>query len=432
MGSNVAIIGAGPAGLGLALALARRGTSRTITVYDLAEDHATAPRYNPDRSYTIDITGHGARTLEYLDVASRFNRELIKFAGIRGVCLGKDEPWVGPGWTGSRGDICRTLMAEIKEKHPGKVNFLFETEAHVTDIDGGRLVARTKAGKDEVEARYDLIVACDGAGSMARRAMADQVPEFTVEKAHVNNYCTMIHFDQNTEDLDPQWLYVFNLDPLVVGGAISGDGGPSDPKWFCQVGFSHNKTFADAAEAKAVLHKAVPAILRYVSDSEVAAFSKRSCAHIGRAATCNMLSAGRLVLVGDAGGPFPPVGQGINAALEASMVLDQCLAQAESEGKDVRDAAAAYTKAWLPEAHGVSWIAQRVEFGNPWKMGLVLAAVLGGFSVLNDAKKGDRKWSELARRAQARQAVLINSGYLLLGAAGATAAAMLYLKLRKQ
>lgn len=114
MGSSVAIIGAGPAGLGLALALARRGTSRTITVYDLAEDHATAPRYNPDRSYTIDITGHGARTLEYLDVANRFNRELIKFAGIRGVCLGKDEPWVGPGWTGSRGDICRTLMAEIK------------------------------------------------------------------------------------------------------------------------------------------------------------------------------------------------------------------------------------------------------------------------------------------------------------------------------
>lgn len=112
MVKSVAIIGAGPAGLALALALARRGQGSTV--YDRAEDHDTAPRYNPDRSYTIDITGHGARALRYLDVTARFDKELIKFAGIRAVFLNKDEPWEGPGWTGSRGDICRTLMAECK------------------------------------------------------------------------------------------------------------------------------------------------------------------------------------------------------------------------------------------------------------------------------------------------------------------------------
>jgi 2-polyprenyl-6-methoxyphenol hydroxylase-like FAD-dependent oxidoreductase len=112
--SSVAIIGAGPAGLALALSLARRGSGGDVVVFDRAEDHDTAPRYNPDRSYTIDITGHGARALEYMGVTRRFDKELIKFRGIRIKALAKDEPWDGPGWTGSRGDICRTLLSECK------------------------------------------------------------------------------------------------------------------------------------------------------------------------------------------------------------------------------------------------------------------------------------------------------------------------------
>lgn len=40
------------------------------------------------------------------------------------------------------------------------------------------------------------------------------------EKVHVNNYCTMVHFDQNTAELDPEWLYAFSVDPFVVGGTF--------------------------------------------------------------------------------------------------------------------------------------------------------------------------------------------------------------------
>ena len=51
-----------------------------------AEDHETAARYNPDRSYTIDITGHGARALDYLGVAHRFDEQLIKLPGRAFTC----------------------------------------------------------------------------------------------------------------------------------------------------------------------------------------------------------------------------------------------------------------------------------------------------------------------------------------------------------
>lgn len=417
---SVAILGAGPAGLCLALALARRDAASAITVYDKAEDHATAPRFNPDRSYTIDITGHGVRALDYLGVTERFDKELIKFKGIRGLIPGlrRDEPWEGPGWTGSRGDICRTLMAECKEKFPGRVQFLFETEAEVEDVYRGTVAATSAAGKQVKVTRqdFDLVVACDGAGSAARRALASY-PGFKQEKVHLSNYCTMVHFDQNTAELEPEWLHAFSMDPLVVAGAINGEAGPKDPRWFCMVGFDHEHSFRDAADARAHLKRTVPAILPFISDKEIEAFSRRACSHIGRAATCNTFNAERLVLVGDAGNPFPPVGQGINAALEASMVLDQCLARAESQGQDVRGAAAAFTQAWLPEARAVSWIAQRVEFGNRLKMGLVLGGILGGVSVLSDAKKATVKWSEIAEAAKRRQRLLLYGMYCALGAA---------------
>lgn len=32
-----------------------------------------APRFNPDRSYTIDISGHGLRALRHIDACSYFD-----------------------------------------------------------------------------------------------------------------------------------------------------------------------------------------------------------------------------------------------------------------------------------------------------------------------------------------------------------------------
>lgn len=59
--ANIAFVGGGPASLVAATALARRGV-RT-TVFERDEHPEVAPRFNPDRSYTIDISGHGYRAL---------------------------------------------------------------------------------------------------------------------------------------------------------------------------------------------------------------------------------------------------------------------------------------------------------------------------------------------------------------------------------
>src|SRR5438034_2042404 len=112
--AEIAIVGGGPAGLVLAIALARRGIRSTVFERDAHPE--LAPRFNPDRSYTIDISGHGLRALRHIDACSYFDDRLIRFKGLK-IPGGRTEEWTLPGWTGSRGDILRALMALLEERY---------------------------------------------------------------------------------------------------------------------------------------------------------------------------------------------------------------------------------------------------------------------------------------------------------------------------
>jgi 2-polyprenyl-6-methoxyphenol hydroxylase-like FAD-dependent oxidoreductase len=402
MSKSIAILGAGPAGLTSALALARRGGFE-ITVYEQEEDHMTAPRFNPDRSYTIDITGHGLKALKYCDATDRFDKELLQFKGIKIRALYKTDEWEGQGWTGSRGDICRALQAEIKSKHPRAVKFQFKTQVCVEDVFDGKLSLTPETGS-VTKKQFDLVIGSDGAGGASRDALS-KLPGFKVTSNQASNYCMMLHFDLPAADtLDARYLEVFCFDPFVVAGAINGPNGPQTARWFCMIGFSSPTTFASVEEAKTYLtKKAGKDIFQYVSDKELSEFIKRPCNNIGRAKTCSSLHAGKVVMVGDSGNPFPPIGQGINCAMEAAMVLDKCIGDCVSKGQRLEYAAAAFTEQWKPEADSINWLARRCDFGDQFKMFLVKIAIAGGFSALSDAKKEDKTYKECADVARGRQ-----------------------------
>jgi kynurenine 3-monooxygenase len=54
-----------------------------VTVFEKGDDYMSIPTFNPNRSYTIDITGHGAKAMEYINASDRMDKELIKFNGMR-------------------------------------------------------------------------------------------------------------------------------------------------------------------------------------------------------------------------------------------------------------------------------------------------------------------------------------------------------------
>lgn len=395
--ANIGIVGGGPAAIVFAIALARRGIATTIFERDLHPDEA--PRFQPDRSYTIDTSGHGLRALRHIDATAYFDERVNKFKGLK--VLGKfTEEWTEPGWTGSRGDILRALMAIVKDRHSDQVAFHFESNVTAVDVANGTVTTEPKSGEPTTHA-FDWVVGSDGAGSVVRRALEEQLPEFTVVTKSYPMYCTMIELDRLDSQLDKHYLHMFSVKPFVVAGAIRGDAGPDSSRWFCAVCTKDELRFSSPDEATRYLQTRSPRVLEFASDDSVAAFSKRTCYHIGRSLTCSQLYGGKAVLLGDAAAPFPPIGQGLNAALESSMILDQCVVEAGCSPTQVLDAAKLYDGKWRHEAAAAAWVAERHLAENSLhSLRAWFTHKVFGFSVVGETKRSDIPYSEVRRKAE--------------------------------
>ena len=391
--SGIAIVGGGPAGLVAAIALARRGIQTTIFERDVNPEEAA--RFNPDRSYTIDITGHGLRALRHIDVTSYFDARMLAFKGIQYQGKVVDE-WTEPGWTGSRGDIVRALTAPITDHYQDHVEFEFGSRVTALDVHAGELTYESD-GDRTVTRRFNLIIGADGAGSVVRRSIHDQVEGFTVETRSIPNYVTMIELDRVADRLHKNYLQALSIRHFCVAGAIKGDDGSATPRWFCAVGSKEELQLSSAGEARRYLEKVCPPIVDMTSEKRVAAFAERTSYHVGQSATCSQLHGGRAVLLGDAAAPFPPIGQGVNAAMESAMVLDESYGE---PGMDPRIAAARYSAAWKPESDAVTWISERVLFDNPLNTLRSTVTMALGVNVVGQAKSATVPYSVARERAR--------------------------------
>ncbi len=163
--ARIGIVGGGPAALVMAIALARRGISTRVFERDLHPE--SAPRFHPDRSYTIDTSGHGLRALRHIDATSVFDERVNRFKGIK--ILGRiSEEWTEPGWTGSRGDYLRALMAIVNDRHQDKIALHFESNVTAIDVLAGSVTTQPKLGPATTHT-FDLLIGADGAGSLAAR-----------------------------------------------------------------------------------------------------------------------------------------------------------------------------------------------------------------------------------------------------------------------
>ncbi|MEO0440672.1 MAG: FAD-dependent monooxygenase, partial [Pseudomonadota bacterium] len=270
MTGKIAIIGCGPAGIMSAISFARRGVE--TVVIEANGDPSTAPSYNPDRSYAIDVTGHGLNAIAHIDAVEDFDWELIRFKGID-AGKGGIHPWDEPGWIGSRGDIMRVLMKIIGEKYSKFVTFQFNSPVTGIDFETGSLTWSSKIDGQTFSGKYDLVIAADGGGSIIRKKAEQDVAGFALTYRDASYYCKMIALDNAGGELDETHLHVLNLKYPCVAGAINGPDGKEDPIWFCQVPFSSKKDFRDVEAARSFLAKNSPKILELASDQAVETFS---------------------------------------------------------------------------------------------------------------------------------------------------------------
>ena len=393
----IGIVGGGPSSLVMAIALARRGVSSTVFERDPHPE--LAPRFHPDRSCTIDISGHGLRALRHIDATNYFDERVNRFKGIK-LLDRISEDWTEPGWTGSRGDILRALMAVVKDRHQAAITFHFDTTVTAIDTRAGTVTAGPASGAVSTH-RFDWVIGGDGAGSVVRRALEEQVPGFTVAKKSFPMFCTMIELDRVGEQLDKGYLHMFSVRPFVVAGAIRGESGPDSARWFCAVCTNKKLEFKSPDEAHAYFRNGSPRVLEFASADPVAAFARRASVHIGRTLTCSQYYGGKAVLLGDAAAPFPPIGQGLNAALESSMVLDQSVGETGTSPDQLLEAASRYGAKWKPEADAVAWVAERHLAENVFQnLRAAISQMVFGLSLVGECKRSDIPYTEAKRKAK--------------------------------
>ncbi|MCU1687459.1 MAG: symbB [Amycolatopsis sp.] len=380
--TEIAIIGGGPGGLMAAIALARRGV-RT-TVFEREDHPERMPRFNPDRSYPIDITGHGLKAVRHIDALTHFDAHLTAFHGISGRAWLSD-PWLEPGWIGSRGDITRALMSVVEDRHHDMIDFVFHSEVRTVDVLAGEVAGQS----------FDLVIGADGAGSAVRAAMRDQVAGFTVETSSVPNYGLLLELDQVGEKLDKHCPNGLAVNPPTLAAVIRDEDKPDGVRWLSVIGLGKPITFTSPVQATTWLRKHCPRVLDLTSEQAISEFSRREYVHLGQRATCSQLYGGRAVLLGDAAAAFPPAGQGGNAALESAMVLDQCLAAGPPETVGAR-----YNSAWKPEADAVSWIGAQVRYQDVRMILRMTLARAVGVDIGRLSKSSTRSYSDVRRAAR--------------------------------
>lgn len=402
---KIAIIGAGPSGLFLALYLTHHSSRFrrpvSITVFEREDNHDRQDRSNPDRSYTIDITGHGLNAVRALggSLEKRFDKELIAFRGIHAYAINKTLPYSEKGWTGSRGDICSALLHELQKelaKGVESVEVLLNWNSDVISVDpvSGKLNWRNRDDNKQLQDSFDLIVGADGGGSALRRHLESE-GFLTTRKKSISNYSRILHLDHNgaAQKLEASLLHAFSLNPWAVGGAILDipqppamdkqlvvDQADTDKKFYVQMGFSDDKPYPDIRAAESTLegirisrdaqahrsNEESQSLRHYVSDSELESFASRPVYHTGKTVMCSTIAVEKVALLGDAATAFPPVGQGVNAALEGAATLGECLVDIleKQQQQYFSTALTAYNQRWLAQANACAVIANTVVYGS--------------------------------------------------------------------
>lgn len=177
--ATVVIVGGGPAGLGTALMLAKRGWQNIVVL----EKRASAEDYEPDKSFVYQIDGRGQKLTDLLGItpqlahlgvpSTEFYFTLIQKDGNRKTSkLPIADPERKAAYWLPRASFMQLLDQEVRQKGSDSIQVFFQTECLELQQKREHLeILCQSREKGKLTFSPTLLVACDGINSIVRRTL---------------------------------------------------------------------------------------------------------------------------------------------------------------------------------------------------------------------------------------------------------------------
>jgi kynurenine 3-monooxygenase len=354
---RIAIIGGGPAGSLLAILLARRGLAPVVIERGRRFSYS-APRGG--RSINLALAARGIAALRHAGIDAQVAKLLIPMRGRMVHDLDGAQRFLPYGqheneeiYSVSRATL-NTLLYELAEQRHG-VEYRFGEQCVGVEADGAPLV-EADGVRRRVEA--DIVLAADGAGSEARRALAARGAITAREELLDHGYKELTLAARGGEfALSPNALHIWPRGGFMLIGL------PNPNRTFTATLFLPNRgepSFASVGpgQARAFFERELADALPLIPELE-RDYAEHPVGLLGTVHCRPWSFANRVLLVGDAAHAIVPFhGQGMNAAFEDCVVLDELIGEhAVGGGHDWPAIFAAFERVRAPNARAIAEMA---------------------------------------------------------------------------
>lgn len=346
-GLRVAVIGAGPAGSLLTILLARRGMQ--VDVYDRRDD----PRSGQDgegRSINLGLSTRGITALRAVGMWDRLRQRLVPMRGrmvhqperpLRFHPYGTNEGQIL--YSVGRGELNAALVDQA-EKHP-TARFHFRQRCVNVDRDAGTVTVADDAGATSTVSA-DLVIGADGAFSAVRPFVQRSMPGTHRQDVLEWGYreVTIPANPDGTAKTPLEALHLWPSDYGLIVAHPNADNSLTGTVLLPHEPIPHRPeltSFAELTTERAVhgfFQETFPDVPGLVPDL-AGQFLSHPTGQLITIRTEPWHYRDRVVLVGDAcHAVYPFFGQGVSAAFEDCLILDECLRE------DPHDRAAALAR----------------------------------------------------------------------------------------
>lgn len=316
---NVAIIGAGPSGLLMAISLAKKG--HNITVYEYRKDFRKNNVYN-GRSINLALSYRGIQALNYFCEDSN----ILQY-GVR-LTSRYIHPLVDPEFKQPYGlnnesiiSINRQVINEKilieSEKYPN-INVIFEAECQYVDVHNRYIVI------NNVIKKHDIVIGADGVNSKVRQGILAQ-SNITFKRNAIEHSYKELYIapnDDGSPKLDTSALHIWPRGDFMMIALPNTDNSFTVTLFMPTIIFKNINT---NYEVQVFFEKYFPNTLPLLHNLYFM-FNKNPTSQLNVIHTNPWHYKDYALIIGDAAHAMVPFyGQGLNSSLEDVFILDKMI-----------------------------------------------------------------------------------------------------------